>query len=915
MLKTDFSSADLITSGIENVSNYCIFMIDQTGKILSWNKGAENITKYGANEITGAYLSKLYMEEEAQKLCPQRHIQDAIKTGNNETFGWRLRKDGIFFWCSENITLIKSTRNHPLRLLVILRDLTRRRQTEHHAREWLRVFEDSGWAISRIKHDNSAFELANKAFAEMHGYSLKELKGRYFTDIVAPAFREQFQERLKQINVKGHDIFESTHLRKNGTSFPVIVEGNPIKDADGKIQYVLVNVRNISEFKEIQHRIERSEEKYKQLFEQASDGIFIANLNGIYTDVNPAGCQMLGYTKQQLVGRSISDLLAEKETGKLALSKKFLSTPGHVEVEEWNLKKADGSYLPVEVSAKILPDGRWQAFVRDISERKRLQEISAKSEKKFRMLMDEAHDGIVVSDNHGLIEFMNKNIKSWFGYTEQELLGQPIEMLVPERFRAMHIGHRFQYMADPSPRPMGMGLDLFAVRKNGTEFPVDISLSPLTTEKGISVAAFIRDLSDRKRSDAQQKFLAESSKVLIQELDIDTSLQKMVNLITPFMADFCIIFDFNKKNLRVKATSHSNPARQQDLLMAAHGLFTNPATCPYSPDSSPDNQKPVLLPTVTEHFLKTLAQHEDHFKLLKSLNPRSIMMFPLVVKNKIIGILFFVMSDSGRSYTDSDLGFTELIALRIQIALERIMLYNEAKKATQARQDILAIVSHDLKNPLTVIKSGFNLIPKLIESNKITKAHEFLEAAQRSTLVMERLINDLLDFSKIQEGTLRIKARPARVKDMMNAAVEAYADKARAKSIDFTCDKIPEDLIIACDAVRVEQVLGNIISNAIKFTPERGKVHVSLLQSESTVQFAVSDTGTGIPEEQQPYIFDRYWQVKQTAHLGSGLGLSIVKGLVDAHHGKIWIKSRVGEGSTFYIEFPKHFNDQPDEDE
>jgi len=907
MEKTELNIIEVIPDGIESVSNYCIFVIDKKGVVMSWNYGAEKITGYTKNEIIGSRFSKLYRNEDIKRFYPEKNIESAARSGCKESLGWRIKKDGSSFWVSETINVIKNNSNGDNNFIVIIRDITERKHAETLAREWLRVVEDSRVAIARLKYDKLEFKLINNAFAKMYGYSIEELKKLKLADLVPPEYSDQFFQNLKHTTENGHYLFESTHLHKDGTQFPVIVEGNVIKDQFDKVQHLLINVRNISEYKEIQRSFELSEEKFSQLFEQASEGIFIADINGTCTDANPAICNMLGYLKEDLIGKSIVDLMPPEENEKLIESRQLPLEPRKVNVQEWNMKKKDGTYLPVEINANILPDGRWQAFVRDITERKKIQEITKKSELRFRSLMEEAHDGIVIVNDKGIIEFANNNLKNWFGYALDEIVGKPLEILVPERYRAMHIGHRFQYMSNPTPRPMGLGIDLFAVRKDGSEFPVDISLSPIEVEGGTSVAAFIRDLSDRKRSEAQQKFLADSSNILSEEFHLENSLGRLADLITPFMADFCIIYYYENNKLVIKAISHTDRSMEDVLKKAAKGLFSTPETCPYRPEGSVDNQKAVLLSTITEPFLSTLSQSEEGLASLTELNPKSIILLPLVARKKTIGILFLGMGESGRPYSSTDLTFAELIATRIQIAIDNIVLYNEAQKATKARQDILAVVSHDLKNPLTVIKNGFEMISKLIKNNDLEKAQELLQSTNKSTAFIERLINDLLDFSKLQEGTFSIQQRPVVIKEIVIEAVSPFLNVAKEKSIDFSWDTPHADLIIECDPVRITQILMNIIGNAIKFTPANGKVNMKIIESENAVQFLVSDTGPGISEEELPHIFDRYWQVKGTAYLGTGLGLSIVKALVEAHNGKIWVRSKVNEGSTFCIEIPKKY--------
>jgi signal transduction histidine kinase len=171
---------------------------------------------------------------------------------------------------------------------------------------------------------------------------------------------------------------------------------------------------------------------------------------------------------------------------------------------------------------------------------------------------------------------------------------------------------------------------------------------------------------------------------------------------------------------------------------------------------------------------------------------------------------------------------------------------------------------------------------------------------------MERLIADLLDFSKIQQGILPVKLQKASVKKLIEDVIQSVTAKTKEKSIDLSFTVPESDPVLICDPYRIKQVLNNLLGNAIKFTPERGKISLEVKDQPESFYFSVADSGPGIPENNLLHIFERYWQEKKTAHLGTGLGLFIAKGIMDAHKGKIWVESKIGEGSDFQFEIPKN---------
>lgn len=240
---------------------------------------------------------------------------------------------------------------------------------------------------------------------------------------------------------------------------------------------------------------EASQERLRNLIEQASDGIFVADLEGRYVSVNDAGCRMLGYAREELVGKSILDLLPPADGERLRASKERLAG-GETEVGEWQLRRKDGSYLPVEVSAKILPDGQWQGLVRDVSARRE------REGQRFRLALESAANAMALVDEQGTVVFANRQAAALSGYPLDELQGLGVDALVPERFRAGHPAQRARYFQSGElHRAMAAGHDIAVVRKDGVEVPVEVWLTLVTLDERPFAAASIADISARKRAE------------------------------------------------------------------------------------------------------------------------------------------------------------------------------------------------------------------------------------------------------------------------------------------------------------------------------------------------------------------------------------------------------------------------------
>jgi len=271
------------------------------------------------------------------------------------------------------------------------------------------------------------------------------------------------------------------------------------------------------------------------------------------------------------------------------------------------------------------------------------------------------------------------------------------------------------------------------------------------------------------------------------------------------------------------------------------------------------------------------------------------------------GRAFF--DDSGKAYRF--IGTTQDIGERKQLEAERTRLLEaertareRAEAASRMRQDLVAIVSHDLRNPLSAITSSVTLLERVLPADAATRAPKYVETIARSAERMGRLISDLLDVASIDAGRLSVDPATRDVATLLADAIEMLRPVAAGKSIRLDAEPLPQPLAVHADQERVLQVLSNLLGNAVKFTREGGAISVRAEPEDALVRVSVIDTGPGISAEQMPHLFDRYWQAKRDGRLGIGLGLSIAKGIVEAHGGRIWAESTLGKGAAFHFTLP-----------
>lgn len=349
----------------------------------------------------------------------------------------------------------------------------------------------------------------NKGAEKIYGYSESEIVGQSSDKLIPSDKSDEYRKLIAKLK-SGEKIegLETRRVSKFGTVIDVIYSAIPINEG-GLVIGLAVFHRDITLLK-------KTERDFFDLCEQASDGIFIANLDGQYTYVNTAACNMLGYSREELIGKTIADLIPPGDINRLEKSKTLLIHAGEIQIEEWLLKAKNGTFIPTEISAKILADGRWQALVRDLSATK-------KAEKRFTHIFESAPDGQLLVDSDGVIQLVNERCERMFGYLRSELIGQKIETLVPDRYKSGHVAKREgfvkeaegkEFVGEHMSRRTGAGHQLWGRKKDGTEFEVDIVISSINLDGEQVMLAVVRDLTEIRKSNDYARNIGDSSENL-----------------------------------------------------------------------------------------------------------------------------------------------------------------------------------------------------------------------------------------------------------------------------------------------------------------------------------------------------------------------------------------------------------------
>ena len=288
--------------------------------------------------------------------------------------------------------------------------------------------------------------------------------------------------------------------------------------------------------------------------------------------------------------------------------------------------------------------------------------------------------------------------------------------------------------------------------------------------------------------------------------------------------------------------------------------------------------------------------------MLDAIAIESVMLVPVVAHDRLIAVMSTVWCRPGHRYRPEDMGVAQEFARRAALALENAFLYDVAQAAIRTRDQVLGFVAHDLRNPLGTIVTAAALLRRRIGETGASRTP--VDAIERAATRMNRLIQDLLDVTRMEGGTLTIVPAIVETRRAIADCVDAHKELAASASLELRVDLEGDLPDVWADRDRLLQVFENLIGNAVKFTQPGGFIVVGARSWDQDVHFWVRDNGAGIADEDVPQLFDRFWQADNAKRLGAGLGLPIVKGIVDAHGGRIWVESIKGHGSTFHFTIP-----------
>lgn len=868
---------------VDSIRDHAIFMLDPQGIVLNWNAGAERIKGYRADQIIGQNFSKFFSHDEIARGRPQALLNLAAANGRYEEQSLRVRKDGSQFLSHITLSALHDTAGKLSGFSEFSHDLSERTNSDAKYRGLLEAAPDAMVVVNPAGEIVLLNAQAEKQFA----YARDELVGQQVKNIIP----EGFAERLIADDMRSAEEALAQHIgtgieligrRKDGSTFPInLMLSAPAGEAGG---LVTAAIRDISVRKEAETHLANMAEALRlkhqllhSIVEGTTDPIYVRDLDHRFILVNSAVATLFRRSVKEIGTLNMRDLLPPNIFDEVRLSDEAIARDGVTRTVE-EVAEIDGvtryflttksPYRDTEgkvigtigiareiTERRTIEAARIAALVSDISERKLAAEHLAQMESRYRSLLEAAPDAMVVVDQHGKIVLLNLQAESRFGYRRDELLGQQVKNIIPNGFAERLIADDLRSATEALAQQIGTGIELIGRRKDGSEFPIEIMLSPVDSGEDMLVTAAIRDISVRK---VAEQHLAQAEAKYRGLLEAAPDAMVVVNQ------------RGNIVLLNVQAEKRFAYSRDELLGQPVKNIIPQGFAERVITDGSRSAAEALAQQMGTGIELTGRRKDGSEF-------PIEIMLSPL----------------------ESTEGILITAAIRDVSRAEAHLLkmVEELNRSNEELGQFAYIASHDLQEPLRMVASYTQLLSKRYKGKLDADADEFIAFAVDGANRMQRLIQDLLAYSRV--GTKGLELVEVRSESALEQAIINLGGAIDDSGAQITHDALP---IVLADEMQLVQLFQNLLGNAVKYqSPGIPHIHVSAVRdSQHKWLFSVRDDGLGI----DPQFFEKIFGMFQRLHkreefAGTGIGLAICKKIVERHGGRISVESQLGRGATF----------------
>jgi PAS domain S-box-containing protein len=860
--------------GIANSVRDATILVDDEAKVTYWNPAAEKTFGYTSTEAIGKDVHELVVPDsmcKEGKVCIDIGLKTFAQTGagnfmvgNVELIG--RRKDGSEFPAKLSLSPVKF--GGKWNAVGVVKDITQRKQAEQMQREaeqrYHALFDQAPLGVLVVDTETAAFVEFNDVAHLQLGYSREEFGKLTIPDIEAKEPTDTVRSHIAEIVKEGGGEFETEHRTKNGNIRSVLVTTRTFELAGRTFLHAIFH--DITEIRKVQNALMESEAGYRQLVELAQEGIWALNNDFTTVFVNPRMAQMLGYTESEMIGKSLFEFL---DRGVIEQVKHFLTQFKHSLKGQFvcAFPRKDGTHIDTSIAASTITDDQGQligtlALVADITEHKQLEDELRASEERFRVISTSAMDAIILVDEEDKVFYWNPAAERTFGFAEKEAVGKKLADLVilPHG----HKNHTVLLQELMHKSFSNRHFEFTGLRKDGTEFPIDLSVASVKLEDKNCMLAIVRDISERKQMEISLK----QERDMLEDITENISAGLML-----VNKDYQIMWT-NKFSKQL----HGN-VENQTCYSALQGRDT---ICPHCGikkifnGATIDIRESTVSRNGKTRFLEVTATP------MKDKDGNTVAALELTMDATEIK----KMQGELAKYSQK---LEELVKQRTeQLHQTQAKLVKSERLA--AIGELAGMVGHDLRNPLTGIKNSAYFLKTKGATISEAQAKEMLETIDKCVEHSNKIVNDLFDYSK----EIRLELQETSPRNLLSEAVAMVNVPAKVEILNL----IPDEQHLNVDPDKIERVFINLIKNAIDAMPNGGKITIDSKEANGNLEISFADIGTGISDEILPKIFSPLFTTKAQ---GMGFGLAICKRIIEAHGGTITVKTAKGKGTTFTV--------------
>lgn len=881
---------------VSGVKDYAIFMLDPNGRISSWNAGAELVLGYSADEIVGQHFSVFYRPQDREDGKPERDLKTASTENRFEDEGWRLRKGDLAFWAHVDIRALRDSDGQLRGFTQVTRDVTERMRHQESLRKgeerYRRLVELCPDGLLVLNEGRITF--LNTAGCKLLGADeVQQVLGHPIAEFVAPDSREHVERLLSEAETHRADgpwdapggqppgFSEERLQRLDGTEATVEMAATRITFEDGPaIQLILHDVTAAHAAAEA---LRASEARKTAILETSLDAIVSIDHRGIVREWNHAAERIFGYHREQALGNRLDALIVPAATNEKylpGLADYLMTGVGSLigRPIEILAQRSGGKQFPIELALTQIPASdppAFTAFIRDITDRKEADEALRRSEARKAAVLETALDAIVSIDNESKVIEWNPAAERIFGYSRELALGRDMtELIIPKSNAELHRKGLARFLQTGRGRMLGHRTEIMAMRANGAEFPVEVTVTKIPGDGPPIYTSFIRDITERRRTEEALRKSEERFRLLVEGVE-DYAIY-MLNT-------HGRITTWNAGAERIEGY------RAQEIIGRRFHRF-------YTPEDV-ERKKPdqaLAVATAEGRF------QDERWQVRKdgTLFWASFVITALRDQNgKLTGFSAIARDITKRKQAEDEIR-------RLNTELEQRVQERtaELEAAYKEMEAFSYSISHDLRAPLIHIAGFVEMLKSDLGSKLDEKSSRHLQTICDSTENMGRMIADLLTFSRI--GRAEMHKIRFNLGDTIRDVRRDLQTPTQNRTITWIVPELPD---VYGDPFLLRQAIFNLLANAVKYTRHRPEAVIEVaVETTPTEQiFAVRDNGAGFDMKYAAKLFGVFQRLHSSSEFeGTGIGLANVRRIIQRHSGRTWAEGVVNGGATIYFTLP-----------